>query len=226
MPDGTGLVAALRLAVPAGIALASDDPRAGAHGLLHGETLDHAVPKRLAEFAAGRRAARAAMGLLGVPASAIPHGPDRAPQWPNGVVGSISHTDGLCVALVGRSDDWVGLGLDVEVEDDRGLDAALWPEILRAEELAAIRALPSAARGSAAMAVFVAKEAVYKAQYPTSRTLIDFQALTVDADDDRFVAVFTLDVPGFAKGTTIPGRFCRAGGHIGAFCAIRRSLVV
>lgn len=223
MPDGNGLLAALRAAVPDGIAVAVVDPKAGSFGLLPGEALDRAVPKRLAEFAAGRRAARAAMAGLGLPATAIPHGPDRAPLWPEGVVGSISHTDGLCVAMVGRSADWAGLGLDLEA--DRGLDPSLWPEILRPDDLAAIRAIPGAAKGSAAMAVFVAKEAVYKAQYPTSRTLIDFQALSVDLDVDRFVARFTLDVPGFAKGTTILGRFCRADGHIAAFCAVRRVAV-
>jgi 4'-phosphopantetheinyl transferase EntD len=224
MPDGTGLVAALRAALPAGIAVAVEDPKAGAFGLLPGEALDNAVPKRLAEFAAGRRAARAAMAHLGLPASAIPHGADRAPRWPEGVVGSISHNEGLCLAMLGRSDDWVGLGLDVEV--GRDLELALWPEILRPDELARIHAVPDAARGLAAMAVFVAKEAVYKAQYLVSGTMMDFHALTVEIDANRFMAAFTQDVPGFAKGTGIAGQFCRSGGHIAAFCAIRRSLVV
>jgi 4'-phosphopantetheinyl transferase EntD len=224
MPDGSGLVAALRGALPAGIAVAVEDPRAGSFGLLPGEVLDNAVPKRLAEFAAGRRAARAAMASLGVPASAIPHGADRAPQWPQGVVGSISHTDGLCLAMVGRSGDWVGLGLDVEADHD--LEPTLWPEILRPEDLARINALPDAVQGSGALAVFVAKEAAYKAQYPIGRTLIDFHALTVEIDANRFSATFMQDVQGFAKGTAIDGQFCRADNHIAAFCAIRRPLVV
>jgi 4'-phosphopantetheinyl transferase EntD len=224
MPDGEGLIAALRAALPAGIAVAVEDPRAGPFGLLSGEVLDNAVPKRLAEFAAGRRAARAAMATLGIPPIAIPHGTDRAPQWPDGVSGSISHTDGLCLAMIGRSDDWVGLGLDVE--RDHPLDAALWPEILRAEELARIHALPGAEQGLGAMGIFVAKEAVYKAQYPTSRTIMDFHALDVAMGGDSFTASFTRDVPGFAKGTAIRGQFCRSGGYIAAFCAIRRPLAV
>jgi 4'-phosphopantetheinyl transferase EntD len=223
MPDGSGLVAAIRAALPAGIAVAVEDPRAGSFGLLQGEHLDRAVPKRLAEFAAGRRAARVAMAMLGLPATAITQGPDRAPEWPKGVQGSISHTEGLCLAMAGQSGDWVGLGLDLE--PDIGLDPALWQDIVRSKELAAIQALPDAMQGSAAMAFFVAKEAVYKAQYPTSRTLIDFQALEVDLDGDRFVARFTIDVPGFVQGTTVPGQFCRADGTIAAFCAIRRPLV-
>jgi 4'-phosphopantetheinyl transferase EntD len=224
MPDGFGgLVASIRAAVPRGIAVAVENPAAGTFGLLPGEALDRAVPKRLAEFAAGRRAARAAMAMLGLPALAIPHGPDRAPEWPKGVQGSISHTEGLCLAMAGQSGDWLGLGLDLE--PDIGLDPALWQDILRSEERAAIQTLPDTMQGQAALAVFVAKEAVYKAQYPTSRTVFDFQVLKVDLDRDHFVARFTIDVPGFAQGTTVPGQFCRGGGTIAAFCAIRRPLV-
>ncbi len=222
MPDGADFLAALRAALTGRLAVAVEDPRAGSFGLLPGEALNHAIPKRLAEFAAGRRAARAAMAMLGMPVVAIPHGSDRAPQWPEGVVGSISHTGALCLAIVGRSGDWAGLGLDLE--SDHGLDVSLWPEILRPGEMARIKTLPDDTQGSAAMAVFVAKEAVYKAQYPTSCTLMGFHALDVETDGGRFAARFTLDVPGFARGTLIAGQFCRAEGYIAAYCAIRRPL--
>lgn len=223
MPEGGALVAALKTTLPAGIALAAQDPLAGSWGLLPGEGLDNAAPKRLAEFAAGRRAAHAAMAMLDFPPVAIPHGSDRAPQWPNGVTGSISHTEGLCLAMVGRSDAWAALGLDLEA--DRDLDPALWPEILRPEELARINLLPEPQRGQASMAAFAAKEAVYKAQYPTSRTLLDFQALNITLRDQNFDSRFTQDVPGFAKGAKMQGQFCRADGFIAAFCAIRRAAV-
>jgi 4'-phosphopantetheinyl transferase EntD len=220
MPDGKGLLAALTSALPAGLAAAMDDPDLGPHGLLPPEALIRAVPRRLSEFAAGRRAARAAMAKLGLPAMAVPHGPDRAPVWPAGVAGSISHTKGLCVAIVGRAHVWAGLGLDIE--PDHGLDVALWSDILRPSETARIDDLPPGSQGSAAMAVFLAKEAAYKAQYPISRTLFAFQDVEVGVDGERFVAVLTRDVPGLAKGTAIPGQFCRADGYVAAFCAIRQ----
>ena len=72
------------------------DPRAVNEGLLPEErgAVAKAVPKRVAQFTAGRVCARRALAQLGntepVP---ILMGEDRAPQWPAGYVGSISHTD-------------------------------------------------------------------------------------------------------------------------------------
>ena len=68
----------------------------GTHGLLPEEApaIARAIPKRQAEFAAGRRAARAALTTLGHPAQAIPVGDRRAPIWPQGTVGAITHDQG------------------------------------------------------------------------------------------------------------------------------------
>ena len=57
------------------------------------------VPHRAAEFAGGRQCAKAAMSALGVDDAALPVGSGRQPAWPDGVVGSISHTHGYCLAV-------------------------------------------------------------------------------------------------------------------------------
>ena len=75
-----------------------------------------AVPRRLAEFAAGRQAARTALAALGHPAVALPMGPDRAAIWPDGIAGSIAHAAGLAVAVARP-----GAPLGVDVEDDSPL---------------------------------------------------------------------------------------------------------
>lgn len=139
-----------------------------------------AVPRRRAEFAAGRLAARRAMAKLGAPATEIPAGPDRAPVWPQGIVGSISHSDGLCVAVVGFAHDVEALGVDIEA--DAPLDPALIPEICLSEEL---ETLPEAARPAQARRVFSAKEAAYKAHYPRARRIFGFHALSVDLPGGR-----------------------------------------
>ena len=41
-------------------------------------------------------------------------GPNRAPLWPRGIVGSISHCEGYCAVVAARQDRFAGLGLDVE----------------------------------------------------------------------------------------------------------------
>lgn len=203
MPE---LVTALRAILPAGMAL-------GVAGvpepLWPGEAIA-AVPHRLAEFAAGRAAARQALAALGLPKAAIPMGEDRAPIWPQGVVGSISHCAGACMAVAGRQRDFAGIGLDLEPA--RPLVRDLWPSILRPEEVAA--------DGLDALRIFVAKEAAYKAQYPLSRQLFDFQALQISTQDQTFTAQFVRAVPPFASGDFLRGRLIQASGFCAALCWI------
>jgi len=64
------------------------------------QAVDRAVPKRQREFAAGRMAARQAMAQIGKTPAPIPVNTDRSPHWPEGVVGSISHSLEIAVAVV------------------------------------------------------------------------------------------------------------------------------
>lgn len=120
-----------------------------------------AAARRRREFRAGRVCARAALRALGHPPCAIPVGPDRAPLWPEGVVGSITHTRGLCAAAVARRRDAVGLGLDAE---RRGaVRRELLARICTEEELAWMERTPAPPGGDWPTLVFSAKESVYKA---------------------------------------------------------------
>jgi len=56
----------------------------------------NAVDKRRREFATARACARAALAKLGLPPVPIVPGFRGAPQWPSGVVGSITHCAGYC----------------------------------------------------------------------------------------------------------------------------------
>lgn len=214
MPEIADLMGAVALCLPAGMGIGAADPRLR-HLLWPGETPGLlAVARRLDEFSAGRTAARQALAPFGHADAALPMGKDRAPLWPGDVVGSISHSDTACLAIAGRKADWAGLGLDLE--RDAPLDRALWPEVLRAEEAAALMALPPSDRGLRALEVFCAKEAAYKAQYALSRTLFGFDALTVTLQGAEFQAAFCTDVAPFATGTRIRGAITRAMGHVAA----------
>lgn len=76
--------------------------------------VSRAVTKRVREFAAGRLCARKAMSRLGVNAGPLLNDMDRCPVWPNGVCGSITHTRGLCAAIVGWKRSLAGIGVDAE----------------------------------------------------------------------------------------------------------------
>ena len=118
-----------------------------------------AVPERRTLFALGRAAARDALAELGAEPSAIPRSPDGAPQWPEGVVGAITHTRQMAVAVAGRRTDYVGLGVDLE-ELDRGIRDDIARLVCRPAEMDWVTGGSGIDR---LLMVFSAKEAIFKA---------------------------------------------------------------
>lgn len=170
-----------------------------------------AVPARQAEFAAGRAAARAALQAIGLPPVAIPVANTRAPLWPIGIAGSITHADGLALAVLAPSQQCRSLGFDAEPDEPFPDD--LLAEITVPAERRWIAAAPDP--GRAARLVFAAKEAAYKCQFPLSQALLGFDALHVATGPDRqLVARFAIDVPPFPRGARLNGRFVRAAGLV------------
>ena len=159
--------------------------------------IEKAIPKRRAEFAAGRRAARRALSTFGL-ASAIPAGADRAPLWPQGYAGAITHDNGLAAAIVARADVFAGLGVDLA-------EATPFPENLRTKVL--ITKDERALNGMDARAVFSAKEALYKALSPQVQTFFGFEAATITPDfaNNTFTAVLQTPLGRFHNGTTFQG---------------------
>ena len=208
------LQAALREALPIGLALGSPTDE----GLWPGENVPRATKARLQEFTAGRSAARSALRLLGHPECSVPMQMDRSPRWPQGVTGSISHCDGACLALLGWRRDWAGIGLDLEPAN--ALETLLWPEILTSDERAA---LPDSAQGLAALKIFMAKEAVYKAQYSVTGKLFGYDGLHVLLRESGFEARFTIPVGPFFVGYRVVGGLVSADGLIAAHCLIAKA---
>lgn len=206
------LIRAAERLLPEWVMLGAADPRALAYGLWEGEILGPVVPKRLAEYAAGRRAARAALRNLGVAECAIPSGADRAPVWPTGIVGSISHTDSACLSIVSKNSQWMGLGVDIELAKPLAFDIA--SSILVREDLATCQNLLDPT------VIFAVKEAVYKAQYPITKLLFGFDALGVSLAADRFTARFLTTQGRFRAGHKVTGRWALAGGHVLVIAAI------
>jgi 4'-phosphopantetheinyl transferase EntD len=203
----------LRRVLPPAVALGQANV-GESHQDFEGEDVPKATPRRLAEFRCGRRAARRAMAQLGVGQMAVPMGVDRAPIWPTGLVGSISHCEGLCLALVASATEVRALGLDVEPLRD--LPREVWETILCPEELADLHDLEAGLRGRSALRYFVAKEAVYKAQYPISKRLFDFQTVRISSQSQSFSAEFLQDVPEFPRGTVITGTFVEEADFLAA----------
>ncbi len=166
--------------------------------------LGNAVPARQNEFSAGRTAARGALAR----ALPIPQGADRAPVWPAGVVGSISHADDWAIAAVSSAHRWVG----VDLEPDEDLPDEVWDTILLPAEREWLHRQMDPARW--AKVIFCAKECAYKAQYPITRTLFGFEMFAVRLGTGAFSAEFQRDVGLFHRGDRLEGRFARGAGFI------------
>lgn len=210
--------------LPFPVRTAEMDPRTAPEDLLPGEehAIARAVPARRREFAAGRTCARHAMRALGAPAAPIPQGGDRAPVWPDGLVGSITHTEGWCAAAVARTQDGIrAIGIDVEPAEP--LDAALLRMICVEEERELLAARP-AERGLLGRLIFSAKESAYKSQYVLSRTLIGFHAMHIVLDEParRFTAVFRKDVAPFARGDALAGSYVVDRGFLMTAVALKQ----
>lgn len=129
-------------------------------------SIQRSVAKRQAEFLAGRLCAREALQRLDnldcIPAI----GEDRAPIWPGHISGSITHSTGHAAAIVGHKTHWRGLGMDLENLLTLERAERLAGEILTANELQRMAAIPREQHGLLVTLTFSVKESLFKALYP------------------------------------------------------------
>ena len=156
----------------------------------------NAVGKRRAEFATGRACARAALARLGLPPAPILPGLRGAPQWPSGVVGSITHCAGYRAAAVARDGEVVTIGLDAEPHEK--LPPGVLEAIASPGEQARVAAL-AAARPDVHWdrILFCAKESVYKAWFPLTHRWLGFEEASIEIDpvNGSFSAGLLVDGP-------------------------------
>lgn len=182
------------------------------------QVVSDAVPARQREFAAGRACARLALAQLGVYGYALLPGPGREPQWPEGIVGSITHCHEYCAAAAARRDSIAALGIDAEragAVNAGLLDAVCTPWERR-------RLSESGGDGTEwATVVFSAKESFYKAYFPVTRFILEPQS--IDIDFNFGAGTFTASIvepsaPDLFGSRTFLGRFARSDTHV--FCAV------
>jgi 4'-phosphopantetheinyl transferase EntD len=136
-----------------------------------------AAPKRRAEFAGGRAAARQALETLGAPPQSLPRGFSRAPNWPFGFVGSISHSGSVCCAVAARADEIEAVGVDVETAEP--LPTGVAALVCRADEAESFAGLPRLVGSAWANLAFSAKEAAFKAYHPHAGAFLEFHDLSL-----------------------------------------------
>jgi len=175
----------------------------------------NAVKKRRREFAAGRSCARKALQTLGFESYPLLSGSHREPLWPPGIIGSLTHCEGYCAAVVARTDRIAGLGVDAEVSE------ALDPELIRMvctpAELEWVRGNRPPQHGDWPKIIFSAKESVYKCLFPFVRRVLDYREVEIEFHPPmgRFSARLLFDPPEALVGVpAASGRFKAEVEHI------------
>ena len=149
--------------------------------------LESKVDRRIHQFALGRLAARKALKSLGQTTQGLVARLDSGiPDWPAGLVGSISHTAGAAICLTAKATDWSSLGVDIE-NLGRDISPQIVERIATKNERDWISASP-AEQTTRTLQLFTAKEAYYKAIFPILKRRVGFKEVSFSwhAEDSRF----------------------------------------
>ncbi len=179
--------------------------------------------RRVKDFTLGRQCAREALARLaghppGTGATPVLRAAGRAPSWPAGVVGAITHTGGRAAAAVAAEAGYLGIGLDLE-RLRRG-SPRLARRILRPAEQETANALGDAERDGWVTAIFSAKESIFKALNPATGVFLGFQDASVELESppETGIGVFRWRLhracgAKLPEGFTGEGRLACRGGH-------------
>lgn len=164
------------------------------------EKLARAVPKRKAEFLAGRYCAQQALSQFGqarddaiavkpiTTAFAngnIPIGDNREPLWPTGIVGSITHSNGFASVSLASSADVRSIGIDSEFLINEKTAAGVSSHILLEDEQYSRHQDVFESDRHYLTMVFSAKESIFKCLYPLVQTFFGFHAARIYVDKSQ-----------------------------------------
>jgi len=176
-----------------------------------------ASQKRRREFTGARVCARLALMRAGVRPAPILPGPAGAPQWPSGMVGSLTHCEGYRAAAVARAEEFAAIGIDAE--PNAPLPDGVLGKVASESERAAVARLAGQARAICwDRLLFSAKEAVYKAWSPLTGSWLGFTDAEVELYPD---GMFTAKL--LVAGPLVGGRPLTA---YHGYWAVGRGLVV
>jgi 4'-phosphopantetheinyl transferase EntD len=170
-----------------------------------------AVLKRRREFALSRTCARRALTKLGIAPGPILSAPNRAPIWPPGVIGSITHCDSYTAAAVCWDDQLRSLGIDAEINQPlpEGVLALITSP---GEQVTLNRLLDPVIHWDRLL--FSAKESMFKAWFPVARRWLDFLEAEVTIDPVNLTFRGELLVESPPTGSLLEGRFRVSGSHL------------
>lgn len=146
------------------------------------DSLSNAVAKRKGEFLAGRYLANKIIELMGLPDAKVAIDKHKAPIWPAGIMGSISHSKSkaLCVITKYHNDRFLGIDIEhwLSPSDAQCLASNI---VVNDHEYKMMQ--PFVTFEQAITLIFSAKESLYKAIFKAFEHYVDFDAAKVTSFD-------------------------------------------
>lgn len=142
--------------------------------------------KRRQEFYSGRWCAFQCLMLQKATDINIPIAEDRSPIWPDNFVGSISHSSRYAAALVGHTEIYQAIGLDIQPSSSPKLADQLKHMILTSNEQSNL--WHDEEKSYIFDLIFSAKETLFKALYPLCRTYFghhDAEVIRIDTEKNE-----------------------------------------
>lgn len=134
--------------------------------------------KRQREFLCGRHYAHQILDSMGYGNFVISKDDKGCPAWPDGIVGSISHTNDYCVVAIAADECRSSVGIDLE-ESGR-MKQSLWGRLFTQSEISQLKSIEQPIEQMRQAAIlFSAKEAFYKYDYPLHQQQYDFTDVEV-----------------------------------------------
>lgn len=127
--------------------------------------------------------------------------PDGQVSWPEGVVGSISHTDGFAGAIVGWKSDFQSVGLDIEKKNR--VHPSIWDRVFTENEKEILLQYSKELHAEKATEIFSLKEAFYKFQWPLTNRFLGMR--DVEWDAPKFFFSESISLPSYRCFLTVDG---------------------
>ena len=111
------------------------------------------------------------LGTIGQPVLRDPQ--TREPLWPEGISGAITHSGNWAAAAAGKTSDVLGIGIDLE-DLERQVDSRISRHVCIPEEQKWLQECEEECLEQNLKIIFSAKESIFKAFFPYTRTYLHF----------------------------------------------------
>ena len=129
---------------------------------------------RKEHYRSGRICAGEVLSKLGARGQPVLRDPQtREPLWPEGISGAITHSGNWAAAAAGKTSDVLGIGIDLE-DLERQVDSRISRHVCIPEEQKWLQECEEDFLEKNLKIIFSAKESIFKAFFPYTRTYLHF----------------------------------------------------